>query len=205
MQELSPRNIFTSILKQNTPAATALIKGNANYPNLFGFASFYNTPFGGILINAEVYGLPAQAPSNMAPAMQNNSMMASAIPNNSMMSSAGNTVSKNVVKNAVPDSQMYVSNFFGMHIHEVGDCTLPFDKTGGHYNPTNASHPEHAGDLPPLLSNNGYAWTAFYTGRLRMDEIIGKSIIIHGMRDDFTTQPAGDSGEKIGCGVIQRG
>lgn len=95
------------------------------------------------------------------------------------------------------------SGFYGMHIHEFGDCTLPFDKTGVHYNPGNMPHPDHAGDLPPLLSNNGYAWMAFYTERLTISEILGKSIVIHSMRDDFTSQPAGDSGEKIGCGVIR--
>lgn len=95
------------------------------------------------------------------------------------------------------------SGFFGLHIHEFGDCTPPFNKTGMHYNPTNQSHPNHAGDLPPLLSNHGYAWMSVYTTRFSVTDIIGKSIVIHNMRDDFTSQPSGDSGEKIACGVIQ--
>ncbi len=95
------------------------------------------------------------------------------------------------------------SNFYGMHIHEFGDCTPPFDKTGSHYNPTGVSHPYHAGDLPPLLGNNGYAWIAFYDSRFQVKDILGKSIVVHSMRDDFKTQPAGDSGVKIGCGVIR--
>ena len=94
--------------------------------------------------------------------------------------------------------------FFGMHIHEFGDCTEPFDKTGTHYNPNLQPHPEHAGDLPPLLSSMGYAWTMFYDGRLSLSEVLCKSIIIHGGRDDFTSQPSGDSGAKIGCGVIEK-
>lgn len=97
------------------------------------------------------------------------------------------------------------SGFFGMHIHEFGDCTLPFDKTGNHYNPTNMPHPEHAGDLPPLLNNQGYAWMSFYDDRFTLEDIIGKSLVIHDMRDDFTTQPSGGSGKKIGCGVIRAG
>lgn len=97
------------------------------------------------------------------------------------------------------------SGFFGMHIHQFGDCTPPFDKTGSHYNANNQPHPMHAGDLPPLLGNNGYSWMSFYDTRFTVDEIIGKSIIIHNMRDDFTSQPAGDSGDKIGCGVIEKG
>lgn len=104
--------------------------------------------------------------------------------------------------NGLPDKNPS-SNFYGLHIHEFGNCTLPFDKTGNHYNPGNTQHPWHAGDLPPLLGNNGYAWMCVYTGRFSIPEILGKSVVIHGMRDDFTSQPSGDSGAKIGCGVIR--
>ncbi len=95
------------------------------------------------------------------------------------------------------------TGFYGLHIHEFGNCALPFDKTGNHYNPTNTTHPHHIGDMPPLLGNNGYAWMAFYDTRLTVQDIIGKSIVIHNMRDDFTSQPSGDSGNKIGCGIIK--
>ena len=178
MNNPTPQNIFTSILYKNTPAAIAQLHGNKDNPNLLGFVSFYNTPFGGILVNAEVYGLPDYFRSELSS-------------------------KETVIKRISTMSPLSNSNFYGMHIHEFGDCTPPFSQTGSHYNPTNTAHPEHAGDMPPLLSNNGYAWMCFYTGRLRMEDIIGKSVVIHGMRDDFTTQPAGDSGEKIGCGVIQ--
>lgn len=178
MQELTPRNIFTSLLNRNTPTAVAQIQGNTDYPHLFGIVSFYNTPFGGILVNAELYGLPDKVNRKIHP-------------------------SETVVKNAAAFSGIHSTNFFGMHIHENGDCTAPFDQTGNHYNPANVPHPEHAGDMPPLLSSNGYAWMSFYTGRIRMEDIIGRSIVVHSMRDDFTSQPAGDSGTKIGCGVIQ--
>lgn len=94
------------------------------------------------------------------------------------------------------------TGFYAMHIHEYGDCTVPFDKTGMHYNPSERPHPEHAGDLLPLLSNDGYAWSAFYDVRFKIEEVIGRSVIIHKQRDDFTTQPSGDAGEKIGCGTI---
>lgn len=96
------------------------------------------------------------------------------------------------------------SGFYGMHIHENGDCTMPFSETGNHYNPTNSPHPFHAGDLPPLLGNHGYAWFAFYDHRLTIPDVLNRSLIVHLNRDDFTTQPSGDSGEKIGCGVIQK-
>ena len=100
-----------------------------------------------------------------------------------------------------PDNNI---KFYGMHIHEFGDCTLPFDKTGNHYNPLNEPHPMHAGDMPPLLGNSGYAYSVFYTERFTIPEILQHSFIIHGSPDDFITQPSGNSGEKIGCGVIKR-
>lgn len=95
------------------------------------------------------------------------------------------------------------TGFYGMHIHETGDCTPPFDKSGMHFNPENLPHPDHAGDLLPILGNQGYAWSAFYDTRFSIEEIIGRSVIIHEKRDDFTTQPSGDSGTKIGCGIIR--
>lgn len=94
--------------------------------------------------------------------------------------------------------------FLGFHLHENGDCSQSFEKTGMHYNPKNVPHPQHAGDMPPLLNSNGYAFTAFYTDRLQLSDVLGRSVIIHSQRDDFTSQPSGDSGEKIACGVVQR-
>lgn len=96
------------------------------------------------------------------------------------------------------------SNFYAMHIHEFGDCSGNFDKSGMHYNPADQEHPAHAGDLPPLLGNQGYAFSVFYDKRFTLPEIIGRSVIIHSMPDDFTTQPSGNSGEKIGCGEIRK-
>lgn len=96
--------------------------------------------------------------------------------------------------------------FFGFHIHEGKRCTGnaadPFADTGGHYNPGNVAHPGHTGDLPPLLSNKGTAWMAVYTSRFFPEEVVGRTVVIHGMPDDFRTQPSGDSGMKIACGEI---
>lgn len=104
------------------------------------------------------------------------------------------------------ESEM-IGNFFGFHIHEgkscTGDASDPLKNTGGHYNPLNMEHPNHAGDLIPLLSVGEKAWSSFYTGRFHPEDVIGKTVVIHDMPDDFRTQPAGDSGEKIACGVIQ--
>lgn len=92
--------------------------------------------------------------------------------------------------------------FFAFHIHESGDCSGNFENTGNHYNPENVPHPEHAGDLLPLLSNDGYAWMLFYDSFLTLPMILNRSVVIHSSPDDFTTQPSGNAGEKIACGVI---
>ena len=100
------------------------------------------------------------------------------------------------------------SPVFGFHIHEgnecAGDLQDQFSKTRGHYNPYNCAHPYHAGDMPPLFSAGGYAFSVFLTDRFTVDKIIGKTVVIHASADDFHTQPSGASGEKIGCGVIQK-
>jgi Cu-Zn family superoxide dismutase len=99
-------------------------------------------------------------------------------------------------------------NIFAFHIHDGKSCTGndtdPFANAKSHYNPHECSHPQHAGDLPPLFGNDGYAWSAILTNRFSIDEIIGNTIIIHSKPDDFTTQPSGNSGEKIACGVIHK-
>ena len=96
---------------------------------------------------------------------------------------------------------------FGFHIHSGISCTGNVDDyfadSKGHYNPRECSHPYHAGDMPPLFGNNGYAFSAFFTDRFMVKEIIGRTIIIHSKADDFTTQPSGNSGIKMACGVIK--
>ena len=65
-------------------------------------------------------------------------------------------------------------------------------------------HPCHTGDLPPLLAWDGRAFLIVRTGRFRLADVIGRTVVIHAMPDDFATQPSGHSGEKIACGVIRR-
>lgn len=97
------------------------------------------------------------------------------------------------------------TGFFAFHIHEGGNCSeAGFPNTGGHYNPDNQDHPLHAGDLPPLLSSGGFAYLAVMTDRFRVKDVIGRTVVIHSGPDDFKTQPAGNAGSKIACGVIRR-
>ena len=95
---------------------------------------------------------------------------------------------------------------FGFHIHSGGSCSGNkedlFADALGHYNPQSCPHPAHAGDLPPLFGVGGRAVSVFLTNRFNVREVIGKAVIIHSSPDDFTTQPAGNSGTKIACGII---
>lgn len=179
MRQITPSFHFIKELYRTSPDAAALITGNTDYPSLTGTVSFYQSPYAGLLIQTEVWGLPVVTSEQISDI------------NGETVSDTGNE--------PVSDG----SFFFAMHIHEYGDCTPPFDKTGMHYNPGNSPHPQHAGDLVPLLGNHGYAWCVFYDERFSIPEIIGKSVIIHRSPDDFHTQPAGNAGEKIGCGTIE--
>lgn len=96
------------------------------------------------------------------------------------------------------------TGFFALHIHEGSDCQgNGFPNTGGHYDPDQTAHPKHAGDLPPLLSDNGKAYSQVLTGRFRVSDIVGKTVVVHAGTDDFFTQPSGNAGKKIGCGVVR--
>lgn len=97
---------------------------------------------------------------------------------------------------------------FGFHIHSVGCCDIndpndPFTCAKGHWNPTNEPHGDHAGDFPVLFSNNGMCKMSFFTDRFKPRDIIGLSIIIHENPDDFKSQPSGNSGKRIACGLIR--
>jgi superoxide dismutase, Cu-Zn family len=104
---------------------------------------------------------------------------------------------------------------FGFHVHEKGDCTAPDGSSaGGHFNPTQAQHgnptgpTHHAGDMLNIKSSaEGVAQvdvTAAGTS-LHGDpgtDLLGKAIVVHESPDDYTTQPSGNSGKRVACGVI---
>jgi Cu-Zn family superoxide dismutase len=103
---------------------------------------------------------------------------------------------------------------FGFHVHEKGDCSGDFSGAGGHFNPGGKPHgpqdspDHHAGDLPNLESNGeGVANGTFTTDQLTVspgpNSVVGRAVIIHEKPDDYRTQPAGNSGPRIACGVIR--
>lgn len=96
----------------------------------------------------------------------------------------------------------------GFHIHETGSCAVgdredPFQAAGEHWNPTNQPHGNHPGDFPVLFSNDGRAMMTFFTDRFRVQDVVGKAVIIHQSPDDYRTQPAGAAGKRLACGVIR--
>lgn len=98
-------------------------------------------------------------------------------------------------------------HFFGFHVHDGKGCTGnasdPFADVHEHFNIYNCTHPNHTGDLPQLLADNGYALSIVYTDRFVPEEVIDRTIVIHQDPDDFTTPPSGHAGLKMACGEIK--
>jgi superoxide dismutase, Cu-Zn family len=101
----------------------------------------------------------------------------------------------------------------GFHIHETGDCSAPdYKSAGGHFNPTGAVHacaptdPRHAGDFGNIeVGPNGTGHMEMVAPNLTFEganSLVGKAVILHGGEDDCKTQPSGNSGDRIACGVI---
>jgi len=103
-----------------------------------------------------------------------------------------------------------------VHLHEKGDCSAP-DATsaGGHFNPTNVPHgapdapQHHAGDFGNMtVGADGKGHLTLHSGMLTVGpgpgSVIGHAIIVHANADDMTTQPTGNAGGRIGCGVVSK-
>jgi Cu-Zn family superoxide dismutase len=104
----------------------------------------------------------------------------------------------------------------GFHVHEIGDCSAPDAKSAGdHFNPEHAAHggptsaTKHLGDIPNLQSDGSgkVAVNAMIGGATLRDggpnDLVGRAVIVHAKRDDYMTQPSGDSGDRIACGVVR--
>src|ERR1051325_58753 len=103
----------------------------------------------------------------------------------------------------------------GFHIHEKGDCSAPdAASAGGHFNPTNQHHggpvttEHHTGDLGNIDADASGKVHFEWKGKMSLsgaDSIIGKSVVVHEKEDDLKSDPAGNSGARIACGVIVAG
>jgi superoxide dismutase, Cu-Zn family len=115
--------------------------------------------------------------------------------------------------NVVAEIQGLSSGKHGFHIHEFGDCSsTDGSSAGGHYNPTGMSHggpgdkTRHLGDLGNLEADaSGRAHLEYVDPTISLSgehSIIGKSVIVHKNEDDMKSQPAGNAGPRVACGVI---
>jgi superoxide dismutase, Cu-Zn family len=126
------------------------------------------------------------------------------------ISAAGNGVRiSGMVQGLKPDSE------FGFHFHEKGDCSAP-DATsaGAHFNPTNQQHgspqgqPHHSGDMLNVRSDaQGVAEVSVDNADVSLqtgqpNDVLGKALVMHAKPDDYKTQPSGNSGDRIACGVV---
>ena len=101
----------------------------------------------------------------------------------------------------------------GIHIHNTGACTPSFAAAGAHHNPLGALHGEHAGDLPNLTVNEAGVGhldatsdgATLSAGPVSVFDANGSALIIHAGEDDLVTNPTGNSGARIACGVIMAG
>ena len=101
----------------------------------------------------------------------------------------------------------------GFHVHEFGDCSAPDGASaGGHFNPTGEPHAgphdasRHAGDMGNITAAaDGTASVDYVDPRLAFDgptSVLGRGVIVHANPDDFKTQPTGNAGGRLACGVI---
>jgi Cu-Zn family superoxide dismutase len=121
----------------------------------------------------------------------------------------GKTTARAEVNGLPPNRQ------FGFHVHEKGDCSAAdFTSAGGHFNPGAKPHGDHksaaahAGDLPNLSSDSqGVAVLSYTTPLLTVapgpSSVVGRAVVVHENPDDYRSQPAGNSGPRIACGVIK--
>lgn len=101
----------------------------------------------------------------------------------------------------------------GFHVHEFGDCSAPdASSAGGHFNPSRTQHGapntplRHAGDFGNLVADVSgkahYEWVDTMISFDGANSIIGRAVIVHENVDDLKTQPTGNAGGRVACGVI---
>jgi Cu-Zn family superoxide dismutase len=103
------------------------------------------------------------------------------------------------------------------HIHAVGKCEAPFTSAGGHFNPGNHKHgmmsgPAHAGDMPNLhVPQSGDLSVEVLNAAVTLEkgkpnslfDADGSALVVHATADDYKSDPAGNAGDRIACGVVQ--
>jgi superoxide dismutase, Cu-Zn family len=138
----------------------------------------------------------------------------------SLYPTQGNNVTGTITFNKTNDGVRVVADLQGLtpgkhgfHIHEFGDCNAPDGMSaGGHFNPEKKPHGapgemnSHEGDLGNVTADASGKAHYEYTDKMLMLEgphsIVGRSVIVHKMEDDLKSQPVGNAGARVACGVI---
>lgn len=134
-----------------------------------------------------------------------------------VMPVSGSDVSGSVTFTETNDGVSIMGNFEGLdpgmhgfHIHQYGDCRADDGTSaGGHFSPLDNEHgaptdmDRHMGDLGNVEANEEGMATVDYTdSRVSLEQILGRGVILHAGQDDFESQPSGDAGNRVACGVI---
>lgn len=164
---------------------------------------------------------PTSAPAAAAPAPAAQSTARQAVAN--LSSASGSLVSGTVVLMPMGGGVhltgevggLVPSSVHGFHIHEKGDCSAAdASSAGGHFAPANNPHgkrgsgPHHAGDMDNLTANaEGVVRIDKHLGDVTLgggaaNDIASRAIVVHAKPDDYTSQPSGDAGARVACGVI---
>ena len=165
-------------------------------------------PFGGFASQAQTLGEKPSAP-----------LKAIAV----LHPTAGSKVSGTVTFTEVADGVQVQAEITGLtpgnhgfHVHEFGDCSAPdVSSAGAHFNPTSKPHAgpdaleRHVGDMGNVEADaSGTAKLDYVDHQISLtndqESVIGRSVVVHAKADDLKSQPAGDSGTRIACGVIGR-
>ncbi|HEY0333613.1 MAG TPA: superoxide dismutase family protein [Stenotrophomonas sp.] len=141
-----------------------------------------------------------------------------------LASASGSIVSGRVVLLPVPQGVritgtvggLRAGGSFGFHVHERGDCgAVDASSAGGHFNPTAAPHgrsgggPHHLGDMDNLIADGeGVVHMDSVLGGVSLgggagNDILGRALIVHADPDDYRSQPSGNAGARLACGVIR--
>jgi len=113
-------------------------------------------------------------------------------------------------------TELPANKWVAFHVHETGNCDAAghHESAGKHFNPTNAEHGllsakgPHAGDMPnQYVDQDGVLRAQIFDSMVTLDGktdgIRGRALIVHSNSDDYRSQPAGDAGERLACGVIK--
>jgi superoxide dismutase, Cu-Zn family len=177
--------------------------------------------FAGLLFAASLAGCATTAPAPSTPPIKTLPFQFAKV---NLTPASGTLVSGRLRLIAQADG-VYISGEIGglgrerthaMHLHEIGDCSAAdASSAGGHFNPTGAAHgragygAHHLGDMDNLVTNAaGVAKVDLHLRGVMLggggpNDIIRRAVVVHANADDYSSQPAGNAGTRIACGVVE--